>query len=592
MPALSAATRTIETPVLVVGGGAAGLTSSLLLSRLGIANRVVERRRAPQAAPAAHVVNARTFEIFRAAGIDMEAIAAACQDPADAGYVLWVTTLAGAELGRLPYERQGDDTSAFTPTPLRSLSQHRLEPILRAAVRGSSDVAYGHEWVSATQDGNGVTSRVRDHASGVDYEVRSRWVIGADGAGSPVRAALGIAPVGPDRLQSFMMIHFEANLRALVGHRPGVLYWTTAPEATGTFVAHDIDSTWVYMHAWDPDREAVADYSESVCAAIVRRALGTDAHPFRIRTIRPWTMTAQIAERYREGKIFLVGDAAHRFPPTGGLGLNTGVQDAHNLAWKIAAVEDGWADDALLDTYAAERRPVAQRNADVSLQNALRMGEVYQALAQLRDVDAGAAAPSTGAADGSTSSSHEAAANALRGAIANQAEHFDMLGLQLGFVYDAGALVPNGAPPAGASSVREYVPSAAPGARVPHAWVTRAGARMSSLDLFAYDRFTLVAGPAGEAWADAAGAIAQAEATARGPVATPLAPVVIGRDVDDPDGRWLRLLDIAADGAVLVRPDQHVAWRSRSAVTDPRAALADVLGAILSRAWSTPWISD
>lgn len=546
--------QTMETPVLIVGAGAAGLTSSLLLSRLGIANRVVERRRAPQSAPAAHVVNARTFEIFRAAGVDMDAIAAACQDPADAGQVLWVTTLAGEELGRLPFERQGDDTLAFTPTPLRSLSQHRLEPILGAAVRVSTDADYGHEWVRATQDSRGVTSRIRGRDG--EYEVRSRWLIAADGAGSPVRTALGIAPIGPDRLQSFIMIHFEANLRPLVGHRPGVLYWTTAPGATGTFVAHEIDSTWVYMHAWDPDRESVDDYSESVCAAIVRGALGTDAYPFRIRTVRPWTMTAQVVERYREGRIFLVGDAAHRFPPTGGLGLNTGVQDAHNLAWKIAAVEAGCAGDGLLDSYVAERRPVAQRNADVSLQNALRIGEVYQALAELRD-----AAPARGA-------------DALRRAIANQAEHFDMLGLQLGFAYDAGAIVRNGAPPAVASSVREYVPSAAPGARVPHAWVRRAGVRVSSLDLLPYDRFTLIVGPAGEAWADAATAITKA---------TVVAPLVIGRDLDDPDGRWLRLLDIGTDGAVLVRPDQHVAWRSRGAAASPRGILTNVLGSILSR---------
>src|SRR5262249_59387245 len=126
-----------------------------------------------------------------------------------------------------------------------------------------------------------------------------------------------------------------------------------------TFVAHDLASTWVYMHPWDPDHESAADYTEDACTAIVRRALGTDTVPFTIRTIRTWTMTAQVAQRYREGRVILVGDAAHRFPPTGGLGLNTGVQDAHNLAWKIAAVDAGWAPDSLLDTYDAERRPVA-----------------------------------------------------------------------------------------------------------------------------------------------------------------------------------------------------------------------------------------
>jgi 2,4-dichlorophenol 6-monooxygenase len=540
----------IETPVLVVGAGPVGMTAALLLSRLGIQSRIIERRAAPQSAPAAHVVNARTFEIFRAAGVDMQAIAAACQDPADAGQVLWVTTLAGKELGRLAYERQGEDALAYTPTPLRNLSQHRLEPILLDHLRGCAtiDIAYGHEWEHAEQDSAGVTSRIRDHASGAVYEASSRWLIAADGAASPVRKLLGIEPIGPDRLQSFVMIHFEANLRALVGHRPGALYWTTAPEATGIFVAHDIDSTWVYMKPWDPDSESAEDCSPAVCADIVRRALGTDSYPFAIRTVRMWTMTAQVAARYRERRVFLVGDSAHRFPPTGGLGLNTGVQDAHNLVWKIAAVEAGWTPDALLETYEVERRPVAQHNADVSLQNAVRMGEVYQALA---------AADATG--------------DALRAAIANQAEHFDMLGLQLGFIYESGAIAADrDEKPTHGSSVRDYVPTACPGARVPHAWVTRAGVRVSTLDLFAYDRFTMVTGPAGQPWIEAV----------PGPVAIDC--VVIGRDVVDENGHWMKLLGIDADGALLVRPDQHVAWRSQHTVPDTTAALSRALATILS----------
>ena len=259
-------------------------------------------------------------------------------------------------------------------------------------------------------------------------------------------------------------------------------------------------------------------------------------------------MTAQIAERYRERRIFLVGDSAHRFPPTGGLGLNTGVQDAHNLVWKIAALEAGWAPDAILDTYEAERRPVAQRNNDVSLQNAMRMGEVYQAMATPDTTDDG-----------------------LRAAIANQAEHFDMLGLQLGFIYESGAIVADSnEKPAHGSSVRDYVPTAFPGARVPHAWVTRAGVRISTLDLFAYNRFTLVTGPAGQKWIEAV----------RSPV--PIDCVVVGRDIVDENGDWMKLLGIDDDGALLVRPDQHVAWRSQHFVTDTTAALSRALAKILS----------
>lgn len=538
----------IEVPVLIVGGGPVGTTASILLAQQGVASLVVERRESVQPAPAAHAVNARTFEILRAAGVDMQAIAAECKNPSDAGRVRWVMTLTGEELGSLPYERQGDDVLAVTPTPLRNLSQHRLEPILveHLRKRPNASLRFAHQWEGAEQHASGVTSHVRDLASNRVFEVRSRWLLAADGAGSRVRKALGIEPIGPPRLASFVMIHFEAKLRSLVAARPAVLYFTSDPAARGVFVAHDIDSTWVFMHQWDPDRESADDYTEERCAAIVRRAMGTGAVEFTIRTLSTWNMSVQVAERYREGRAFLVGDAAHRFPPTGGLGLNTGVQDAHNLAWKLAAVEAGWAPTSLLDSYDFERRPVARENADVSARNAAKLIEVAQALGPASDGDRGA----------------------VRAAIANQAEHFDMLGLQLGFQYERGALVPDGtARPVVGNPVREFVPCGRPGARVPHAWTLRDGKRVSTLDLLPPDRFTLVAGRAGGAWIEAAAAIGS----------PPLRRLAIGRDVADPDGAWTALLGISDEGALLVRPDQHVAWRSARSVANPGDALRSAL---------------
>ena len=538
----------LEVPVLIVGAGPVGMVASILLAHQGVPSLVVERHASVKDAPCAHVVNARTFEILRAAGIDRAAIAAACSDPSDSGRVRWVTTLTGEELGSLPFEGQGDDAFAFTPTPLRNLSQHRLEPILLEHLRRQphASVRFSHEWEAAVQDAGGVTSRIRDAATGRPFEVRSRWLLAADGAGSRVRKALGIEAIGPARLASFLMIHFEANLRSLVGHRPAILYFVQDPAARGVFVAHDIDSTWVFMHPWDPDRESDEDYSDERCAAIVRRAMGVAALPFAIRTLSTWHMSAQIAERYRDGRTFLVGDAAHRFPPTGGLGLNTGVQDAHNLAWKLAAIEAGWAPPGLLDSYESERRPVARENGDVSARNAAKLLEVVQALGPAGDGERGA----------------------VRAAIANQAEHFDMLGLQLGFQYERGALVPDGsARPAVANAVREYVPCGRPGARLPHAWTVREGARVSTLDLLPADRFTLIAGPAAAAWVEAASAIST----------PPLHCIAIGHDVSDPEGAWTARLGIAVDGALLVRPDQHVAWRSPSAVEKPIEALREAL---------------
>ena len=217
----------VEVPVLVVGAGPVGMTASLLLAQQGIASLVVDRRPGPHRAPQAHVVNPRTLEILRGAGVDAAALRAHATRREDGSHVAWVTTLSGEELGRLPYERQGDDAFAYTPTPLLNLPQHRLEPVLLDHLRASrGDVRYRHEWTALVQDADGVTARIHDVEASREYEVRSQWLLAADGAGSRVRRALGIDMIGPDRLQSFVMIHFEANLRPLVRERPAIIYWT------------------------------------------------------------------------------------------------------------------------------------------------------------------------------------------------------------------------------------------------------------------------------------------------------------------------------------------------------------------------------
>jgi len=516
--------------VLVVGAGPVGLTAALLLHALGLSVEIIDQRDGPQRAPAAHVVNARTFEIWRQLGLDLDHLLGMAKDPADAGAVHWVTQLGGEVIGSLPFERQGDDVLALTPTPLRNLSQHKLEPVLRdeLAARGIP-VRYEHRWESAVQGPDRVDSTVA-HGD-VRSQRSSRWLLACDGAGSPVRRWLGIEPIGPRSIQSFLMVHLAADFRAAVGDAPGVIYWVCDPSSGGTFVAHDIDREWVYMYPFDPDVEDASAFTTERCEAMVRAALADPGLAFSVLAVRTWVMTAQVAERYRDGRVFLVGDAAHRFPPTGGLGLNTGVQDAHNLVWKLAAVERGGDPDGLLDTYESERRPVAQRNADVSLDNAMKLIEVPIALgadpvlevaaANLREVLA----------------SQERREIAVA-AIANQATHFDMLGLQLGYTYDLTGTDQPDAP--GHDPVREYVPICAPGARLPHGWVQRDGVRISSLDLVPIDQPIVICGPA---------------ATAIDGVAA----VRVGTDFVDPDGWWTATMGQSPDSAVLVRPDQHIA---------------------------------
>ena len=351
-------------PVVIVGAGPTGLMMALLLARQGIRSIVLERTRLEPRAPKAHVLNPRSLEIARAADLDVARMQACATSSEDDRWALYVTTMTGDEIGRSPFERQ-DDT--HTPLPRINIAQPRLEQILVDAITINPcvELRIGHQWLSAEQSADGVVSTVAAD-DGSTYLLSAPYLLGADGAGSAVRKALGIELEGTEDVSRCLTIHFEADLRPLVADRPAMFYWVIGAPIPGIFIAYDIDSTWVYLSFSAP--EYLPTRAELL--ELLRSTIGKDDVRLDVRHVIPWNLAGRVASTYRSGRIFLVGDACHSFPPSGGLGMNTGIQDAHNLAWKLAAVVHSWADPELLDTYETERRPVALRNTEQSLKNA------------------------------------------------------------------------------------------------------------------------------------------------------------------------------------------------------------------------------
>ena len=421
---------------------------------------------------------------------------------------------------------------AVTPTPLRNLSQHRLEPLLTAP---EFDLRYLHSWAGAVETaGSGEDGRVEVEVASPEgtYFVAAKYLLGADGAASAVRRWAGIEMIGPRTLQSFVMVHLGADFRSLVEENPGVLQFVVDPASGGTFVSHGSDREWVYMHAWDPEAQPVESLDHDHCSALVRGALADPEADFKIISISTWHMSAQIAERYRKGRTFLVGDAAHRFPPTGGLGLNTGAADVHNLIWKVAGVEAGWLAPELLDTYEAERKPVAQFNCDQSMHNAFKLIEIPMAFGFRDDVGESTAAMHATLTDPARRADVEAA-------IANQAIHFDLLGLQLGHTYEGPLVIPDGSAPAVLEEpARDYEPSTRPGGRLPHGWIAEG---VSTLDLIDLKIPTVLMREGTEL----------GDGNSRVPFVATKCPASV----------WDDTFGLDAQTCLIVRPDQHVAFR-------------------------------
>lgn len=537
---MTAMSPALDTDVLIVGGGPVGLSLALQLDRLGVDCVVVERDPGATTYPKARGCNQRTMELFRAWGIEAQVRARGL--PEEAAPFIVAESVAGREYGRgVPEPRD----AALSPSWTCTVTQDVVESVLLAAVQRGSRARVVLETTFT-----GLTDRVTHVDTEVESAVhgagvwRSRFVVGADGAASPTREALGIPMCGPETLAVWANDFWrgDLDLPQVRQTMAFIIAPRTADAASSILFTSDEAGRMLSWRAvpTDPTGRAAPESDETAVARI-REQVGIPDLKVELIHRAIWRMSAQVAQSYRQGNVFLAGDAAHRFPPTGGLGMNTGIQDAHNLAWKLAFALRGRAGDALLDSYQTERRPVAASNTEWSVGNNARMAELFAAIR-----------------DGNE--------DRIGFWLDDMANHYHFAGRSLGFAYPAGAVIADASTTEPLDS-RFYRPTDRPGARYPHLWLDQVG-RQSTLDWFER-RFVLVTGPLGDGWPGAAAAAA--------------ASAGIHLDLRAlPEPGNAHGIHTGQRGAALVRPDGHVAWRLPWLPRDPAAELRDALTTVLS----------
>ncbi len=520
-------TNAVDAPVLIAGAGLVGLSAAMFLAQHGVRTLAIERLRGGSPLPRAAHFHLRTLELFRLAGIEDQVKAQSAREFLPEGAIVMMDSLAGRKLADIiPSLNEGvDDVS-----PCRRLfvSQPGLEPILRGrAVAAGATVLDGHEVVGVRQDAGGVTVTARDVDTGQEVARRGHYLVAADGAHSPVRNLLGIPFEGRGVFSNSMTIYFTADLRPQMAGKPlSVVYINNA--VFGGFFRLDksCESGFLVVNtvgdATSGDAaDAAADTSEGRLVEFVRIGAGVPDLHVSIDGLARWRATADVARRYRDGRVFLAGDAAHVMPPNGGFGGNTGIHDAHNLAWKLALVLRGDARPALLDTYEAERRPIAQFTVEQAYTRYVMRTAPYLGTEGAQPL----------------------------------APDFEV---ELGHRYDAQV---HGDPR------RSH---AQRGSRLPHLWYHDDGARVSTIDV-ADSTFSVFTGPGGGAWRVAVDAISREQP---------------GLDlrlhaITDPSIDLDEALGISDSGAVLVRPDGFVAWRSAAMAADASGALRAALSRVL-----------
>lgn len=581
----------ITTDVLIIGTGPAGSATAALLASFGVEVMVVNRYRWLAHTPRAHITNQRTMEVLRDLGPEVEAEAMMHATHQDLmGENVFCESLAGEELGRMKswgnHPLSKAEHLMSSPTVMNDLPQTFMEPILfkTACARGAQS-RMSTEYLSHIQDADGVTTVCRDRLTGKDVTIRSKFLVGADGGNSLVAEHCDLPFEGKMGVGGSMNILFRADLSRFVAHRPSVLYWVMQPGADvggiGMGLVRMVRPWNEWLIVWGYDINQPAPVVDAALATqVARQLVGDPDLEIELISANTWTVNNQYATHMQKGRVFIMGDAAHRHPPSNGLGSNTSIQDGFNLAWKLASVVKGQAALSLLDSYSVERAPIAKQIVTRANQSIGEFGPIFEALGMDGGVDHDKIAANMAARCDATDAG-AAQREALRRAIEFKKYEFDCHGVEMNQRYHSAAVVADGQaePAPNVDMELHYQPTTWPGARLPHVWVYDAkGGRHSTLDLCGRGQFTLLTGIGGEAWAKAA----QAEAAKRGMT---LRTHVIGprQAIADQTGDWARASEIADSGCLLVRPDQHVCWRSARMTADPAADLARVLTHILGQ---------
>lgn len=512
--------------VLVVGAGPVGLTAGLLFQRMGINAILVDKRSTMNRHPKARSLNVRSVEIFRTLGI--EAAIRKWDFPKEARRVMWLESFCGEELAKISLNNEL--ATRYSPCEPAALSQARLEQLLRNSIKEDHvNIQYETEFIDFVEEKDSIVATLRKE-TGETFQVRSKYLLAADGARSTVRRLLEIPAIGKEDLGRYVSIYFKADPYPIAPYRPSVTYFMLGEASFGRFIQSvNCKDEWLMGIKLSPEMEKDdSDFHQEYCLQFIRETFEIPDLKIEIIDIEFWHMRVQIAKNFRKGHVFLAGDAAHLLSPAGGFGMQTGIQDVHNLCWKLASVIQGKMAEEILDSYHDERFPAVQSNIDWSRNNTKGYTAIMVA-GKSRD------------------------RKKLQDVVASQWPILNSIGQDIGFSYQSSLVLPDGTK-AFAITATQYFPNARPGSRAPHLWLQGPDKVISTIDLFV-DSFTLLTDSDGESWSKALLSMNPALS---------FRCISIGENGDyiDINNDFHELYGIERGGAVLVRPDGHVYWRS------------------------------